>query len=114
MTRIQLVRRYLWALLVAAVLASVFHRLKAEECDPNDPNATCFVVYRPGMCEWLDPESWWYAIWCSGQTEATAEQDAVPVRVETVPMGDSILIRLGWTMPDGSVVWVERLVERKP
>lgn len=116
MTRSQLVRRYLWAVLFAAVLASVFHRLKADECDPNDPNATCFVVYRPGMCAFLEPGTWWYEFWCSGQNaEASATAAAVEegrVVIETVPMGDYLLIRMGLRMPDGSVVWQERLVPR--
>lgn len=73
MTRSQRLRRYLWAVLVAAILASVIHRLSAD-----------IVVWRPGICAYLEPYSyWWYAFYCDQEENAELEAEAITVQPVT-------------------------------
>lgn len=76
MTPINLPRRYLQALLLAVLLGCLFGVLnsQASECDPDDPNSTCFVVYWPGMCSYMEPYSYWWYFWaCNERMDLVAE-----------------------------------------
>lgn len=96
MTRRQLVTRYLWALLVAALLAGVIGRVHADaapapppalqdECDSNDEDSTCFVIYRPGMCAHLEPYTYWWGFWgCENRNDLMSEAVTTTVTDETI------------------------------
>jgi hypothetical protein len=68
-------KRFLWAVLVASMLALLIGKLNADECDPDNPHSTCFAVYQPGLCSLLEPWTYWWGFWgCENRTEGlTAE-----------------------------------------
>lgn len=63
MTKRQLARRYLWALLIAGILAVTFSRLHAAEEDyPLDPSFD--------ICRYLTPYTYWWGWWgCEGKVQ---------------------------------------------
>ena len=63
-------KRFLWAVLVAGILAWGFAALNAQEEGECDPGDDCFVVYYPGLCHYLEPYSWWWYYWDCGNQEA--------------------------------------------
>lgn len=52
-----LVKRYLWAVLVACILALVIGKLNAS--DGRD-TSTNFVLWYPGICDTLEPYTYWW------------------------------------------------------
>jgi hypothetical protein len=59
-------KRFLWAVLVASMLALLIGRVKANEAS--------FVIYYPGICDVLEPYTYWWGFWgCEGRTDATTE-----------------------------------------
>lgn len=73
MTQRQIRLQILWAALVASLLAIGIARLSAEDCDQDDPNSTCFYIYRPGLCQFLQPETYWWGFWGCEQMQSERE-----------------------------------------
>lgn len=68
------------AFLVAGLLAIAIAQLHGAEteCDPDDPNATCFVIYYPGLCGVLEPHTYWWGFWgCENRADLVAEDVSI-------------------------------------
>jgi hypothetical protein len=62
MTRRQLARRYLWALLIAGILAVTFSRLNAAADD--------IPIQTPDICRYLEPWAYWWGFFgCEGHVQ---------------------------------------------
>ena len=75
----------LFALLLGCLLGVWQSRARAEDCDSDDPNSTCFYVYYAGLCSHMEPYSYWWYFWNCGQmqTEGMTAEASQPTR-ETV------------------------------
>jgi hypothetical protein len=61
------VRRLLWALLVASLLAIGLAKLNAQD-DEYQP------IYYPGICHYLEPYGWWWYFYdCANDNTLTME-----------------------------------------
>ena len=68
MTRRQLARRYLFALLIAGLMAAGIHRLNAQD-------EAAIIVKRPDICDYLEPWTWWWgALGCEAGYTAAAQR----------------------------------------
>lgn len=85
-----------------------------DDCDPNDEFSTCFVVYYPGLCHFLEPWSYWWYFWdCYSQmqTEAVASLEEETVTLRRFGR-DHLRVQIERRFSDGTVQHVERLVRR--
>lgn len=62
-------KRYLWAVLVACLLALVIGKLHARELDEDR-----LVIYYPGICDVLEPYTFWWGFFgCENRAGLVAE-----------------------------------------
>jgi hypothetical protein len=109
MTTRAVLKRLLLASVIAAFLAAVLivfstENVRANEgCEGSNPDETCFVVYWPGICSYLDPDSYWY--WhfnCGGQVEGFTAMDAERETVNYHELPDGrILVEIIREFPGG-------------
>jgi hypothetical protein len=65
------VRRLLWALLVASLLAIGLAKLNAQDDEEYQP------VYYPGICHYLEPYGWWWYFYdCASDNNLTTTAPA--------------------------------------
>jgi hypothetical protein len=107
------------ALVIAALVILTLRVLDARDggdCDGADPDESCEIVYRPGICHLLQPYSyWWYAFYCDQEQEAQAQGLTVEEETSTLEPITEVhdLLTVRRRLSDGTVREFTLIVPRR-